>query len=125
MIEFDVQLSKDMVPVIYHDFHVCIAMKKKMKSGNDPHDLLKLPLKDLTYAQLQMLKVYHLKEYDMGEKFNDDDFDDHQPFPTLQSSLERLEPHVGFNVEIKWTMQLKVTLLHCYHCPDLYAFIGL
>ena len=111
MIEFDVQLSKDMVPVIYHDFHVAIAMKKKTKSGNEPvhHDLLKLPLKDLTYAQLQMLKVYHLKEYD-GPKFNDDDFDDHQPFPTLQSTLERLEPHVGFNVEIKWTMQLKVTV---------------
>ena len=110
MIEFDVQLSKDMVPVIYHDFHVAIAMKKKTKSENDPHDLLKLPLKDLTYAQLQMLKVYHLKEYDMGPKFNDDDFDDHQPFPTLQSTLERLEPHVGFNVEIKWTMQLKVPI---------------
>jgi len=123
MIEFDVQLSKDMVPVIYHDFHVCIAMKKKMKSGNDPHDLLKLPLKDLTYAQLQMLKVYHLKEYDMGEKFNDDDFDDHQPFPTLQSSLERLEPHVGFNVEIKWTMQLKDGTYELNHPFELNTYV--
>jgi len=123
MIEFDVQLSKDMVPVIYHDFHVAIAMKKKTKSENDPHDLLKLPLKDLTYAQLQMLKVYHLKEYDMGPKFNDDDFDDHQPFPTLQSTLERLEPHVGFNVEIKWTMQLKDGTYELNHPFELNVYL--
>ena len=28
MVELDVQLSKDMVPVIYHDYFVNIAMKK-------------------------------------------------------------------------------------------------
>ncbi|KAL3281398.1 hypothetical protein HHI36_004607 [Cryptolaemus montrouzieri] len=32
-VEFDVQLSKDMIPIIYHDFHVCIAMKKKNTMG--------------------------------------------------------------------------------------------
>jgi len=126
MIEFDVQLSKDMVPVVYHDFHVAIAMKKKTKLGAEPvhHDMLKLPLKDLTYAQLQMLKVYHLKEYDMSQaKFNDDDFDDHQPFPTLQSTLERLEPHVGFNVEIKWTMQLKDGTYELNHPFELNVYV--
>ena len=28
MVELDVQLSKDMVPVIYHDYFVNISMKK-------------------------------------------------------------------------------------------------
>lgn len=28
MVELDVQLSKDLVPVIYHDYFVNIAMKK-------------------------------------------------------------------------------------------------
>ena len=27
-VEFDVQLSKDNVPVIYHDFTVCLSLKK-------------------------------------------------------------------------------------------------
>lgn len=26
--EFDVQLSKDLIPVIYHDFHVAITYRK-------------------------------------------------------------------------------------------------
>lgn len=41
-------------------------------------------------------------------RFFDEDLEEHQPFPTLQQALETLDPHVGFNVEIKWTMQLKV-----------------
>ncbi|KZS21732.1 Glycerophosphocholine phosphodiesterase GPCPD1 [Daphnia magna] len=114
MIEFDVQLSKDMVPVIYHDFYVYTAMVKKLgkdegSNGNtEGHvDMLHLPIKELTLAQLQKLKIYHVKENTRVPKLNDDDFDDHQPFPTLQRALEHLDPHVGFNIEIKWTMQLK------------------
>lgn len=118
MIEFDVQLSKDMVPVIYHDFYVCTAMMKK--TGKDQpngsnnvgvegaYDMLHLPVKELTLAQLQKLKVYHVKESSRVPKLEDDEFDDHHPFPTLQYALENFDPHVGFNVEIKWTMLLKV-----------------
>lgn len=54
-VEFDVQLSKDLVPIIYHDFHVCIAMKKKKEL--DDTDMLEIPLKDLTLEQLRLLKV--------------------------------------------------------------------
>lgn len=121
MIEFDVQLSKDMIPVIYHDFYVYTAMMKKLgkdEGGNGasegPYDMLHLPIKELTLAQLQKLKIYHVKESSRVPKLNDDDFDDHQPFPTLQRALEHLDPHVGFNIEIKWTMQLKVQCLLVY-----------
>lgn len=55
MVEFDVQLSKDLVPVIYHDFHACIALKRKKEQ--DKTDLLEIPIKDLTISQLQALKV--------------------------------------------------------------------
>lgn len=54
-LEFDVQLSKDLVPIIYHDFHVYVAMKKR--KNLDDSDLLECPLKDLTLEQLRLLKV--------------------------------------------------------------------
>lgn len=37
----------------------------------------------------------------------DEDTDEHQPFPTLQSALETIQEDVGFNVELKWTMEMK------------------
>lgn len=55
MLEFDVQLSKDLVPVVYHDFHVCIALKRK--KGMDHSEMLEIPMKDLTLEQLHELKV--------------------------------------------------------------------
>jgi glycerophosphocholine phosphodiesterase GPCPD1 len=56
------------------------------------------------------VQVYHLEESRdrLQPRFFDEDLEDHQPFPTLQNALETLDPHVGFNIEIKWTMQLKV-----------------
>lgn len=55
MVEFDVQLSKDMVPVIYHDFYVSISLKRKKQI--DAMDMLEIPVKDLTLEQLHLLKV--------------------------------------------------------------------
>lgn len=47
--------------------------------------------------------------------FFDEHLDDHQPFPTLEHALEVLDPIVGFNIEIKWTMLLKVS----YYSSDV------
>ncbi|CAK1549809.1 unnamed protein product [Leptosia nina] len=106
MLEFDVQLSKDMIPVIYHDFHVCISMKRKREV--DFSEMLELPVKDLTLEHLQKLKVYHLVEGRNHETlFYDEDLEEHQPFPTLEHTLKSLDEHVGFNIELKWTMELK------------------
>lgn len=56
MVEFDVQLSKDYVPVIYHDFYVSISIKRKKQI--EAMDTLDIPVKDLTLEQLHLLKVY-------------------------------------------------------------------
>lgn len=100
MVEFDVQLSKDLVPVIYHDFNVYVSLKKKKTL--EEHDMLELPMMELTLEQLKNLKVYHVVEGRNREpKFFDEDLDDHQPFPTLAEALKQIDIHVGFNIEIK------------------------
>jgi len=55
-VEFDVQLSKDLVPVLFHDFHVNIALHQRPKKGGEL-TTLKVPVKDLTLKQLNELKV--------------------------------------------------------------------
>ncbi|XP_037906602.1 glycerophosphocholine phosphodiesterase GPCPD1 isoform X1 [Hermetia illucens] len=106
MVEFDVQLSKDLVPVIYHDFHVYVSLRSKKTI--DTHDLLELPMRELTLEQLKNLKVYHLVEGRTREprNFDNDSMEEHQPFPTLADTLDAIDSHVGFNIEIKWSQQL-------------------
>uniref|UniRef100_A0A8C7JB72 Glycerophosphocholine phosphodiesterase 1 n=1 Tax=Oncorhynchus kisutch TaxID=8019 RepID=A0A8C7JB72_ONCKI len=53
-VEFDVHLSKDCVPIVYHDLTCCISTKKK--GDKLSLDLFEVPVKDLTYDQLQQLK---------------------------------------------------------------------
>lgn len=105
MVEFDVQLSKDLVPVIYHDFMVYVSLKKKRQMTEN--DMLQLPMKELTLEQLNNLKVYHAVEGRNGApKFFDEDLEDHQPFPKLCDALEMIDMSVGFNIEIKWSMMM-------------------
>lgn len=54
-VEFDVQLSRDLIPVLYHDFYVAIAMKRKKQIVAE--ETIQLPVKDLSLEQLQRLKV--------------------------------------------------------------------
>lgn len=106
MVEFDVQLSKDLVPVIYHDFDIYVSLKRK--TSLETNDMLELPMRELTLEQLKNLKVYHVVEARNREaKFFDEDLDEHQPFPQLADALELIDPHCGFNIEIKWSQRLK------------------
>ncbi|XP_062324554.1 glycerophosphocholine phosphodiesterase GPCPD1 isoform X2 [Osmerus eperlanus] len=108
-VEFDVHLSKDSIPIVYHDLTCCISSKKK----NDKHslELLEVPVKDLTYDQLQMLKLAHataLKVNDPKDLLDDEEeVDEHQPFPSLSQIFQAVPEHVGFNIELKWICQLK------------------
>lgn len=105
MVEFDVQLSKDLIPVIYHDFLVYVSLKRK--GAVDDNDMLELPMNELTLEQLKHLKIFHIVEGKSRQaKFFDEHLDEHQPFPTLSDALEAIDECVGFNIEIKWNQQL-------------------
>ena len=113
-VEFDVQLSKDLHPVIYHDFHVYVSLKKKATLSE--HDMLELPMRELTLEQLKNLKVYHVVEGRKREQeFFDEDLAEHQPFPELSEALEIIEERVGFNIEVKWAQLLENGLFEDNH----------
>ena len=62
MVELDVHLSKDGVPVVYHDFTISVSIKKKvtftnMNSDNSDAITYTHAIKDLTLNELQMLKL--------------------------------------------------------------------
>ncbi|MEJ1278790.1 glycerophosphocholine phosphodiesterase 1 [Cricetulus griseus] len=86
-VEFDVHLSKDFVPVVYHDLTCCLTMKKKFEA--DPVELFEIPVKELTFDQLQLLKLSHvtaLKAKDRKQCLVEEEntFSENQPFPSLK-----------------------------------------
>ncbi|XP_055005786.1 glycerophosphocholine phosphodiesterase GPCPD1 isoform X2 [Boleophthalmus pectinirostris] len=107
-VEFDVHLSKDAVPVVYHDLTCCIATKKK--KNDKTLELIEVPVKDLTFDQLQLLKLAHVAAMngtDHRELEDEDEIDEHQPFPSLSQIFQAMPENVGFNIELKWICQMK------------------
>ena len=51
MVEFDVVLSKDKVPLVYHDFSVC------SRSENNPNKYLDISVNQLTHEEIKNNKV--------------------------------------------------------------------
>ena len=106
MVEFDVQVSKDLVPIVFHEFNLCV--QTKTRKGGDI--MIDVPVKDLTLAELQGLKSHHPSEKEDGVKsFGNDGDTDHEPFPTLEDILLKLDEYCGFNIELKYGQMMKVT----------------
>ena len=132
IVEFDVQISKDFVPIIYHNFELITTVQKKCGENTE---FVTLPLKSLTLAQLQQLKINSVEEMHIGMKTfvggdgreragdGDDDDDDHAAFPTLEKALRTVDTHGGFNIEIKWDMERKDGSRECHHAFELNSYI--
>lgn len=91
-----------------------VSLKKK--AAPDVHDMLELPMRELTLEQLKNLKVYHVVEGRSREpKFFDEDLAEHQPFPELAEALTIIDENVGFNIEVKWAQMLENGLLEDNH----------
>ncbi|KHJ93666.1 glycerophosphodiester phosphodiesterase family protein [Oesophagostomum dentatum] len=135
-VEFDVQLTKDMQPIIYHDFHVMVEVAgRKRDLFNQKVRHHQLAIKDLSLDQLHLLHLEHPDEHtnktwrDLSldqlhllhlehpdEHTNktwrvtpseEEDEDDTNPFPHLRHVMDSVSENVGFNIEIKYPMKMK------------------
>uniref|UniRef100_A0A914Z835 GP-PDE domain-containing protein n=1 Tax=Panagrolaimus superbus TaxID=310955 RepID=A0A914Z835_9BILA len=122
-VEFDVQLTKDKIAVIFHDFHVLVSVTKRSGSTLDLRasaekfdetvatDFHELAVKDLKHQQLKLLHLSHHKAPENTDKLkvtcDPTEADENQPFPTLVETLRMVDMDTGFNIEIKYPMKLK------------------
>ncbi|XP_067634470.1 putative glycerophosphocholine phosphodiesterase GPCPD1 homolog 2 [Eurosta solidaginis] len=103
MVEFDVMLTRDMVPIIFHDFEILIANETCEKPSSKDELCSKL-IKDFSYAELQILTTYRvindkLVEYTAAIYCANDD---ERLFPTLKEFFLKTSRYLGCNMEIKW-----------------------
>ena len=97
MVEFDVQVSRDLVPCIYHEFAICVVTKTK----ENKEVMLEVRVKDLRLEELQGLRSHHPTERERGVKsFETEGLPEHESFPTLSHVLDDLDPSCGANIEV-------------------------
>ncbi|KAI5737646.1 hypothetical protein M8J76_015349 [Diaphorina citri] len=89
------------------------------------NDVIKVPVKELTFDEMQMLTLYHVKEGQakLKRRFSRDSEAEHQAFPTLRQVLEVIDPSVGFNIEIKWTMQVSDGTYELDHPIEINTYV--
>ncbi|CAD5210167.1 unnamed protein product [Bursaphelenchus okinawaensis] len=121
-VEFDVHLTKDKIPIIFHDFHVLVSVAKRIPSiqdlslasekQNGSVDAHELAVKDLTLSQLRLLHLDHVHHKNSLDETvanhtvtgKHDEEEEHRPFPTLVDSFNGVSEEVGFNIEVKYPM---------------------
>ncbi|KAI9582871.1 glycerophosphocholine phosphodiesterase GPCPD1 [Glossina fuscipes] len=105
--EFDVILTKDLIPIIYHDFNIYVC--EHSKTPKILSDLTEVSLKDITYEQLKDLKTYQvigtkIIEFPSHNSVEDENL---RLFPSFEDFLTKVNKSLAFNIEIKWPQQLK------------------
>lgn len=103
MVQFDVQLTADKIPVVFHDMFVPLAIHKRCPLAS--REIYQMALKDLTLKQLQSTELPRFSPETMDminnteERFNQSDL---TPFPSLEDCFKSVLPTVGFNIVINY-----------------------
>lgn len=102
MVELDVHVTADGVPVIYHDFGLRTAPQGK--NVTDASQLEYVLIKDVSYETLKNLRVFAIIEGKVSEytSHNAQPVKEKRIFPTLEDILAALPNTLGIDVEIKW-----------------------
>ncbi|KNC99854.1 uncharacterized protein SPPG_05227 [Spizellomyces punctatus DAOM BR117] len=118
-VEFDVQLTKDLVPVLYHDFRVWETGYHLPLSALTVEEFLALRPKERPSRKLAWATNGHLRRTmsmsDASEESlkaaderaswptrGNDDGSVQLPFATLEETLKKVPTKIGFNVEVKY-----------------------
>ncbi|CAL1527382.1 unnamed protein product [Lymnaea stagnalis] len=103
-VEFDVLLSRDKAPVIYHDFSVVASYSKKKKHKTQS-ELFEIPVKSLTLDQLQSMRLFSSEHLGVGINDEETEEESTEPFPTLEKVLTVVDENTGFDIEIKYPQE--------------------
>ncbi|XP_048587526.1 glycerophosphocholine phosphodiesterase GPCPD1 isoform X2 [Nematostella vectensis] len=134
-VEFDVHVTKDHVPVVFHDDTV----KLSVETSNQKFAIdFEIPVKDLTFQQTRHVKVWQ-RSVVLDDPENDsviDGFTDkvvaekalfkdplkrhHEKslFPTLKEAFLEVSSETGFFIEVKYPMETTVSGNVDHLCTD-------
>ncbi|KAK0068372.1 glycerophosphocholine phosphodiesterase GPCPD1-like isoform X1, partial [Biomphalaria pfeifferi] len=96
-LHFEVQLTKEKIPVVFNDFIVHVTFL----NGNNEPEFYKANVRDLTVDQLRHLQVTKLSP-DSTVQANVTTNHELIPFPTLATCLATLRKDVGFIIQVKY-----------------------
>ncbi|KAL9881353.1 glycerophosphocholine phosphodiesterase GPCPD1-like isoform 1-T1 [Glossina fuscipes fuscipes] len=128
MVEIDVQLTKDNVPILHHN--LCLQFSPSDNIDIQKYDALRfalteneilqigkyekedgshnirIPIKQFTLAQLKAVKVYEPRRA-ISEPNCSFDTKSNRPFVTLETVLKKTPRDIILNIDVKWPIRLE------------------
>lgn len=103
MVEFDIVLTKDKVPIVYHDFQFCIDNRECDDLNLNKY--IDIAVNQMTYDEIKKSRIYAHTVRDRADAR--EKCTSKKMFPTLAEMNDELDTQLGFNVEIKYPQDIE------------------